>query len=102
MLMNSAQISPPTITMAKGRCESDPIPCDSGGRQQAERRDQHRHHDGTKPQYGSFHRGIRDGVSLHAQLIDVLQHDDAGLDGDSKQRQEPDARGHAEVGVRKI
>ena len=28
MLISSAAISPPTITIAKGRCESEPIPCE--------------------------------------------------------------------------
>src|ERR1700693_2693820 len=28
MLMTSAEISPPTITIANGRCESDPMACD--------------------------------------------------------------------------
>ena len=40
------------------------------------------------------------GVAARAPLIDVFQHDHAGLHRDAEQRQESDARGDAEVGVR--
>ena len=96
MLMTRSEISPPTITMANGRCESEPIPCDSGGRQQTQRRHQHRHHDGAQPQHRAFHRGVHDGMAARAKLIDVLQHDHAGLHRDAEQREKPNARRHAE------
>ncbi len=67
-----------TITMAKGRCESEPMACDSAA--------------GSRPSvatsmvimmgrnaYRALHRRILNGVAAGAQLVDVLQHDDAGL-----------------------
>ena len=50
-----------------------------GGRQKPQRSDQHGHHDGAKSQHGAFDRGLFNGVPAHAQLVDVLQHDDPGL-----------------------
>ena len=88
------------MTMAKGRCESDPIACDSAAGNKPERRHQHGHHDGTKPQHRALDGGIHDRVPSRAELVDVLEHDDAGLHRDAEQRQEADSRGHAEVGAR--
>ena len=72
---------------------------ESGG-QQAQGRDQHGHHDGAKAEHGAFDGGVFDGVSAGAQLVDVLEHDDAGLHRDAEQRQEADAGGDAEVAYR--
>jgi hypothetical protein len=40
-----------------------------------------------------------DGVAADAHLVDVFEHDDAGLHGDAEEREEADAGGDAEVGV---
>ena len=39
-------------------------------------------------------------MSARAQLVDVLEHDHAGLHGDPEQRQKANAGGDAEVSVR--
>ncbi len=49
---------PPTITMANGRCESEPMACEKRSGQQAERGDQHGHHHGPKAQHGALDRGF--------------------------------------------
>ena len=95
--MMRAAIRPPTITMAKGRWESEPMPRERAAGKQAERGDEHGHHDGAQAQHGAFDRGIFDGVAAGAQLVDVFEHDDAGLHGDAEQRQESDAGGNAEM-----
>ena len=43
MLSSRSEIRPPTMTMAKGRCESDPMPCDRAAGRSPERRNKHRH-----------------------------------------------------------
>ena len=45
----SAATRPPTITIANGRCESEPMPLEIAAGQQADARDQHRHHDRPQP-----------------------------------------------------
>src|ERR1019366_6033008 len=59
----------------------------------------HGHHDGTQAEDGALHGGVHDGVTSRAALIDVLQHDHAGLHGHAEQREKADTRGDAEVGV---
>jgi hypothetical protein len=68
-----------------------------GRGQQAQSRDQHGHHDGAQAEDGAFDGGVFDGVAAHAQLVDVFEHDDAGLHGDSEKGEEADAGGNAEV-----
>ena len=97
MLISRSTIRPPTMTMAKGRCESEPMPCEMAARQQAQCGHQHRHHDGPQPQHRAFDGGVLDGVAARAQLVDVLQHDHAGLHRHAEQRQESDAGRDAEV-----
>ena len=92
MLISRAAISPPTITMANGRCESDPMPCDVRRGQQAQHGHQHRHHDRPQPQRRAFDCGVDHRVAADAQLVDVLHHDHAHLHGDPEQRQESDSR----------
>ena len=89
------------MTMAKGRCESEPMPCEvaAGSRpsvatsmviMMGRRRS-------TAPSTADFF----DGVAADAQLVDVFEHDDAGLHRDAEERQKADAGGDAEVGMRK-
>jgi REP element-mobilizing transposase RayT len=47
MPMTRLASRPPTMTMAKGRCESEPMPCERRG-QEAERGYEHGHHDGPQ------------------------------------------------------
>ena len=54
MLITSAAISPPTITIANGRCESEPMPCDVAAGSKPKRRHQHGHHDRAEPQHRAF------------------------------------------------
>jgi hypothetical protein len=72
-----------------------------GGGQKAERGDEHGHHDGAEAEDSAFDGSIFDGVSVDAHLVDVLEHDDAGLDGDAEEGEEADAGGDAEVGAAK-
>ncbi len=88
MLMTRSVIKPPTMTMAKGRCESDPMPCDIAAGSSPKCGDQHGHHDGTQAQNGSFDGCLFNGIAARAQLIDVLEHDDAGLHGNAEKREE--------------
>jgi hypothetical protein len=98
--MTRSTMSPPTMTMAKGRCESEPMPCESAagnspnvatsmvimmGRRRR-----------TAPSMAAFFNGLAGG----AHLVDVLQHDDAGLHRDAEQCEESDAGRNADVGVR--
>ena len=61
-------------------------------RQQAEAGDQHSHHDRAQTLHRTINGCFKDVVAPHAQLIDVFQHDDPGLHGHAKERQESDAR----------
>ena len=88
------------MTMAKGRCESEPMAWDSGRRQQAERRHQHGHHDRAEAGGRRLRWRLLDRHASGAQLIDVFDHDDAGLHRNAEQRQEADARGDAEMRAR--
>ena len=58
MLISRSAISPPTITIANGRCESEPMPRESAAGSRPKRRHQHRHHDRPKPQHRAFDRRI--------------------------------------------
>ena len=89
--MTRSVIKPPTMTMAKGRCESEPMPCDIAAGSRPSVATSMVIMMGRKPQHRAFHGRIFDGIAARAQLIDVLQHDDAGLHGDAEQRQEADA-----------
>ena len=100
--MTRSTIKPPTMTMANGRCESEPMAWDSRRRQQAQRGHQHGHHDRPQPAHRAFNRGLLDGKPARAQLVDVLHHDDAGLHRNAEQRQESDARRDAEVRARDL
>ena len=52
---------------------------------------------GRSLQDRAFHRGVLDGVASCAELVDVFEHDDAGLHRYAEQRQHADARGYAQV-----
>ena len=54
MLITSTAISPPTITIANGRCESDPMPCDVAAGTKPKRRHQHGHQDRPEAQDRAF------------------------------------------------
>lgn len=85
------------MTMANGRCESDPMAWGGGRGQQPEGRHQHGHHDGPQTADGALHRGFHDGHAARSQLVDVLHHDDADLHRRSEEGQEADSGGDAEV-----
>ena len=61
--MIRSTIRPPTITMANGRCESEPMPWDMAAGKQAQRGHQHGHHDRPQPSYSPFDGGILDGIA---------------------------------------
>jgi len=84
------------MTMAKGRCESEPMARD---RRPAAARTghQHGHHDGAQPLHGAFDGGVQNGVAARAKLVDVFEHDYARLHGDAEQRQKADAGRDAHV-----
>ena len=97
MLMSSAPSRPPTITMAKGRCESEPMPCDVAAGNRPSVATSMVIMMGRRLRTAPSLRRVRDRVAAGAQLVDVLHHDDAGLDRNAEQGQESDARGDAEV-----
>src|SRR5579863_5119350 len=70
-----------------------------GGGQQSEGGDEHGHHDGTKAEHGALDGRVFDRKAADAKLVDVFEHDDAGLHGHAEQRQESDTGGDAEVGA---
>src|SRR5580693_10349457 len=95
MLMNSSTISPPTITMANGRCESEPMSWDiAAGKSpkvatsmviiMGRRRS-------AAPSFAAS-RGFMPRV--RSWLIDVLDHDHADLDRYANQRQETQTGGN--------
>ena len=88
MLISNAAMRPPTITMANGRCESEPMPRDTAAGSNPSDRHQNRHHDRTKPQNRPLYRGVHDAVTARAKLVDVFQHNDSGLHRNSKERKE--------------
>jgi len=97
--MTRSEISPPTITIANGRCESDPMACESAGAT-AQGCHQHRHHDRAQPEDGAFDRRVRDGVASGAKLVDVFKHDDSGLHGYAETAPGNPHRGDTEVRTR--
>jgi len=68
MLMNSSTMSPPTITMANGLCESEPMSCDMR-RQKAQGGDQHGHHDRAKAQKSAFLGGFTRAHAARPELV---------------------------------
>ena len=88
------------MTIANGRCESEPIACDSAA--------------GSRPNVATSivimigrSRSTAPSTAAstivwpaRAQLVDVLEHDDAGLHRDAEEREEADARRDAEVRAR--
>jgi hypothetical protein len=63
------------------------VGADAGGErggQQAEAGDERGHHDGTEAQERGFARGGTDSHAFSAQLVDVGDEDDGGLDGDAE------------------
>src|ERR1035438_8222030 len=68
-----------------------------GRRHEAERGYQHGHQDGAEAQNSTLLDRIQDRKAARAQLVDVLQHDHAGLHGDAEERQESNPGGDAEV-----
>ena len=98
-LSSSPEIKPPTITIAKGRCESEPMACDSAAGNRPSVATMLVTIIGPQSQNRALHRGLFDGMPARSPLIDVLQHDHAGLHRNAEQREKPDAGRHAEVGV---
>jgi hypothetical protein len=47
-------------------------------------RNQHSHHDWAQAKHRTLDGGLFDCVTLHAKLINVLEHDDSGLYGDTE------------------
>jgi len=62
----------------------------SGG-QQSEGGNEHGHHDGPEAQDCALYRCLLNCVSDSTQLIDELDHDDAGLHRDTKQSEKSDS-----------
>ena len=60
------------------------------------------HHDRAKPEDRAFDSGILNRMAANTELIDVFEHDDAGLHRNTEQGEKSDARRHAEVGAGKI
>ena len=87
------------MTIANGRCESEPMACDRAAGSSPRVATSMVIMMGRSLQHRAFDRGVHDGVTARAKLVDVFQHDDAGLHRYAKERQEADAGGHAEVGA---
>src|SRR5437868_2073366 len=97
MLIKSSTIKPPTITMAKGRCESEPMSCDMAAGSNPRVATSMVIMMGRQTQGSAFLGRSKDGTSPHAQLVDVLDHDDADFHRNADQGEESQAGGHAEV-----
>src|ERR1035437_4794102 len=69
--------------------------------QQSDSGHEHGGHDGTQPQDSALHRGIHDRAASRAELVNVFEHDNAGLHRHAKQSQEANAGGHTEIGAGK-
>ncbi len=95
--MMRAEIRPPTMTMAKGRWESEPIARERAAGSKAEDGDQHGHHDRAQAQHGAFDGGIFDRVAADAELINVFEHDHAGFHRDAEERKESNAGRNAQM-----
>ena len=96
MLISRREKSPPTITSANGRCESEPTPRRERGGEQAERRDEGGHQDRTEAEQRGLARRRGDAESLLPELVGVGDEHDGGLHRDAEQREEADARRHRE------
>jgi hypothetical protein len=59
-----------------------------GGRKQAKSGNQHGHNDWAQSKHNSGNSSIFNRVAPHAQLVDVLEHDDSGLNLDPKKSKE--------------
>jgi phosphohistidine swiveling domain-containing protein len=95
-------IRPPTITMANGRCESEPMPCEVAAGSRPSVATSMVIMMGRKPRTAPSMAASIDGMAAHAQLVDVLHHDHAHLHRDAEQRQKSDARRDAQVGAAEI
>jgi len=83
-------MSPPTITIAKGRCESEPIRVKV--QQGADPKcDQHCNHNGSKPEHSPFYGRLLNRVASGPKLIYVFNHDDAGLYRHTEKRKKANA-----------
>src|SRR6266851_10048468 len=100
-LTMSSTIRPPTMTMANGRCESEPISCERAagkspsvatsmvimmGRRRS-----------SAPSLAACRGSMPRVHAAGAELVDVLDHDDADFDGNTGQREEAEAGGHGEM-----
>src|SRR5579862_8561378 len=72
-----------------------------GGGQKSQGSDQHGHDDGAEAEHPSIHGSVFDVVAAGAELIDIFEHDDAGLHGDAEESQETDTGRDAEMGAGK-
>ena len=66
MLISSRENSPPTMTSANGRCESEPMPVEKRGGQEAERGDERGHHDRPEAQERRLAGRLGDAESRRA------------------------------------
>ena len=85
---NSRETRPATMTMAKGRCESDPMPCEKRGGQQAQAGHQRRHHDGPQAHHRSLEGRFADVLPFQPQFVDVGSIDDGGFHRHTHQHQQ--------------
>jgi len=84
------------MTMANGPLRVGADGVGHRGGKQPQSRNQHRHHDGAKPQDSAFDRGSFRSVTSGSKLIDVFEHDDTRLNRDAEERQEADTGRNAE------
>jgi hypothetical protein len=62
-----------------------------GGREQAERRHEHREDDRAQTQHRALDDGILEVHATGTQLVDVLHHDHADLHAHAEEGEEPEA-----------
>ena len=92
--------SPPTTTVASGRCTSEPTPEESSRGYQPQAGHQRRHQHRPEPQLGAVDYSLLQRHPLVAQLVDVTHHDDAVQHSYPEQGNETHGRWYAEVQTR--
>ena len=76
------------MTMAKGRCESDPIPCEKAAGKQAQAGDERGHHDGPQTHHRSLEGRFGDIQPFQPQFVDVGSVNDGGFHRNAHQNQQ--------------
>ena len=86
--MKSREISPATITMAKGFCVSEPMPVESAAGSNPRQATRAVIMIGRRRSSEAVRVAVCDIHSLLPQLVDIRNQNDGGLNRDAQQRQQ--------------